>query len=88
MISCFCEPVVLNGPDLLARWKNLNGREQKEAVTINSQEHTIDNLRNYVLRGLKMGIAVGVDSATSVTGFSRHIVLCCLFWYGVIVSVL
>ena len=65
--SCFFEPVVLNGPDFMARWKNLDGREEKETVTVNPQDFTVDKFRNYVVQGLKMGIAVGVDSATTVT---------------------
>ena len=68
VVSSFFEPVVLNGPDFMARWKNLDGREEKETVMVNPQEFAIDNFRNYVVQGLKMGIAVGIDSATSVTG--------------------
>jgi AP-2 complex subunit alpha len=74
--SCFFEPVVLNGPDFMARWKNLDGREEKETVTVNPQEFTVDKFRNYVVQGLKMGIAVGVDSATTVTGCGCFTCLC------------
>ena len=60
----------------MARWKNLDGREEKETVTVNPQEFTVDKFRNYVVQGLKMGIAVGVDSATTVTGCGCFTCLC------------
>jgi len=68
VVSCFFEPVVLNGPDFMARWKNLDGREQKETImSTDPQGFKIDWFRTYVVQILKMGIAVGIDSINSVT---------------------
>ena len=51
------------------RWKTLDGREERETLdNLNAQEFTVDKFRNYVVQGLKMGIAVGVGSMHSVTG--------------------
>ena len=77
--SAFFEPVTLDKPDYMTRWKALEGGEQEQQEVflagIPISPNYVNAVRTKCIPGLKLGLATGLDTDLTVTA-------CCSFRTG------